>query len=122
VRAFDSLRGRREFTLVMRRGKAGSGGPLTVFGLVPRAADTQRTKVGIIIPKTVGTAVERNRLRRRCKSILDRQAFRAPHQWYVIQCRPGAAGLTFEELHAQLKSALARAGDPRPARPAKGRA
>lgn len=121
MRGYDSLRGRREFTLVMRRGKAGSADALTVFGLVPRGATIQRTKVGIIIPKTVGTAVERNRLRRRCKAILDRHTFRAPHPWYVIQCRPGAAGLTFEKLHAYLKSALARASDLRPAPPAKGR-
>jgi len=120
VRAFDSLRGRREFTLVMRRGKAGSANALTVFGFVPHGA-TQHTKVGVIIPKTVGTAVERNRLRRRCKSILDSRTFRAPHLWYVIQCRPGAAGLTFEELHAHLNSALTRASDSKPARPAKGR-
>lgn len=122
MRAFDSLRGRREFTLVMRRGKAGSADALTVFGFMPRGAPTQRTKVGIVIPKTVGTAVERNRLRRRCKAILDTRTFRAPHVWYVIQCRPGAAGLTFEELHAHLNGALARASDNKPVRPAKGRA
>jgi len=121
VRAFESLRGRREFALVMRRGKAGSAQTLTVFGFVPRGTPVQRTKVGIVIPKTVGTAVERNRLRRQCKAILDRQTFRAPDCWYVIQCRPGAAGLTFEELKAHLSGAFARAGDTRPVRPAKGR-
>lgn len=122
MRAYDSLRGRREFTLVMRRGKAGSADAVTVFGLVPRGAAIQRTKVGIIIPKTVGTAVVRNRLRRRCKAILDGQIFSAPHPWYVIQCRPGAAGLTFEELQTHLNCALARASDLRPVRPARGRA
>jgi ribonuclease P protein component len=69
------------------------------------------TKVGVVIPKTVGNAVHRNRLRRRCKAILDAEGLRAPHRWYVISCRPGAASLTFDELRRHLKSALARARD-----------
>jgi ribonuclease P protein component len=120
VRTFDSLRGRREFTLVIRRGTAAAANALTVFGFAPRP-ESRRTKVGIVVPKTVGKAVDRNRLRRRCKAILDRAALGAPHRWYVIQCRPGAAGLTFEELGRHLMSALARSQRPRQAGTARSR-
>ncbi len=61
----------------------------------------------MIIPKTVGKAVLRNRLRRRCKAAIGgAEAGVVPHAWYVIQFRPGAAGLTYEELKTQLISAL----------------
>ena len=122
MRTFDSLRGRREFTLVIRRGTASAANALTVFGLTPRGAGANRTKVGVVIPKTVGKAVERNRLRRRCKAILDGVKLGAPHRWYVIQCRPGAAGLTFEDLQKHLMSALERARAARSERPERSRA
>lgn len=119
MRTFDSLRGRREFTLVIRRGTPAARDALTVYGFAPRGAAT--TKIGVVIPKTVGKAVHRNRLRRRCKAILERAELRAPHRWYVISCRPGAAGLTFEELKRHLTSALAGAAGSM-ARPARRRA
>jgi ribonuclease P protein component len=121
VRTYDSLRGRREFTLVVRRGTPATANALTVFGFEPRGADAATTKVGIVVPKTVGKAVDRNRLRRRCKAILDRMEMGAPHRWYVIQCRSGAAGLGFEELRQHLMNALARAHGSRPKRPARTR-
>jgi len=121
VRTYDSLRGRREFTLVVRRGIAAKADALTVFGLEPRAGAAAKTKIGVVVPKTVGKAVDRNRLRRRCKAILDHMELGAPHRWYVIQCRSGAAGLPFEELRQHLMNALARARGSRPTRPARTR-
>ena len=121
VRTYDSLRGRREFTLVVRRGTAATANALTVFGFEPRGAAAATTKVGVVVPKTVGKAVERNRLRRRCKAILDHMELGAPHRWYVIQCRSGAAALRFEELRQNLMNALARARGPRPKPPARPR-
>jgi ribonuclease P protein component len=121
VRTYDSLRGRREFTLVVRRGTAAKANALTVFGFEPRVGTATKTKIGVVVPKTVGKAVDRNRLRRRCKAILDRMELGAPHRWYVIQCRSGAAGLRFEELRQHLMNALVRARGSRPKRPARTR-
>jgi len=121
VRTYDSLRGRREFTLVVRRGTAAGANALTVFGFTPRGPAVAKTKIGVVVPKTVGKAVERNRLRRRCKAILDRMDLGAPHRWYVIQCRSGAAELRFDELQEHLMNALTRARTPSPKRPARDR-
>jgi ribonuclease P protein component len=122
VRTYDSLRGRREFTLVVRRGTAAGANALTVFGFTPRGPAAAKTKVGVVVPKTVGKAVERNRLRRRCKAILDQLDLGAPHRWYVIQCKSGAADLRFEELRNHLMNALTRARTTRPKRPARAHA
>ena len=120
MRTYDSLRGRREFTLVVRRGTAAGANALTVF--TPRGPAAPKTKIGVVVPKTVGKAVERNRLRRRCKAILDHLDLGAPHRWYVIQCRSGAAQLRFDELRNHLMNALTAARTPRPKRPARVRA
>lgn len=122
MRAYASLRGRREFALVLRRGQALSSKHLVVFALAPRRtgdaerpsaartrkhARTSPTKVGIVITKKVGGAVERNRLRRRCKAILDGSAIARTPMWYVVQFRPSAAQMSYAQLQDQLTSALA---------------
>jgi ribonuclease P protein component len=121
VRAYASLRGRREFALVLRRGRAVGSKHLVVFALgAQRARDAQRprrataplraqrssTRVGIVITKKVGGAVERNRLRRRCKAILDGTPLLQTKMWYVVQFRPSAAQISYAQLREQLTGAL----------------
>lgn len=106
MRRYSCLRGRREFALVLRRGRRASTKELVLFALAPRTAPSASpAKVGIVITKKVGTAVERNRLRRRCKAVLD-EASLGDGKWFVIQCKPAAAALTFAQLGEQLKSVL----------------
>jgi ribonuclease P protein component len=77
--------------------------------LSPRKAGSQTAKVGIIVSKRVGNAVVRNRLRRRCKAVLDGIMAGAPPRWYVIQCNAKAAALSFAELRSQLMYVMTRA-------------
>jgi ribonuclease P protein component len=76
--------------------------------------------VGIVITKKVGTAVERNRLRRRCKAILDQSNIADTAMWYVVVFRPAAAQLSYQHLQEQIEHALAAsvrsAGAARPRR------
>lgn len=121
MRAYKSLRGRGEFTLVMRRGKMASARSLAVYRFAPRtAAPDGVPKVGVIVTKRVGKAVVRNRLRRRCKAILDAAGLRRDAGWYAIVCKPEAATLGFAELKEQLTEAVARSR--RPKRPSRGAA
>ena len=105
MRRYASLRGRREFALVLRRGKAASSHSVNVISLAARAA-TAQPKVGIVITKKVGGAVVRNRLRRRCKSILDQHSREAQGHWLVITCKPPAANLSYAALRGDLLRAL----------------
>jgi ribonuclease P protein component len=111
MRRYASLRGRREFALVLRRGRASSTKHLVIFALRPHSKNIKtaapQTRVGIVITKKVGTAVERNRLRRRCKAILDQSAIADSTMWYVVQFRPAAAALPYPRLQDQIESALA---------------
>ena len=109
MRAYASLRGRREFALAMRRGVAASSDGITVFGFAPGGRHQGRSKIGIVAPATVGKATVRNRLRRRCKAILDSIALADDGRWYVIAARPEAAALSFAELRLQLLSLFERA-------------
>jgi ribonuclease P protein component len=106
MRRYDSLRGRRDFALVLRRGRRATATNVAIFTFT-RPRGERVGKVGIIITKKVGSAVQRNRLRRRCKAILD-EAWQLEGCWCVIQFRPGAASLTYARLKEELTHALAR--------------
>ncbi|MBV8162915.1 MAG: ribonuclease P protein component [Candidatus Eremiobacteraeota bacterium] len=124
MRRYASLRGRREFATVVRRGAVTTTRDLVVFALAPppwaarqrpralRVDRRTRTRVGIIITKKVGTAVERNRLRRRCKAVLDALPILQTPMWYVVQLRPSAAGASFAQLRDALHAAVRDHGRP----------
>ncbi len=86
MRTTTVSRGRREFALVLRRGRAvfDEASRLSLR-YAPRGTSVE-SKVGIVITKKVGNAVVRNRLRRRCKAILDESGARRVGTWYVVQC------------------------------------
>jgi ribonuclease P protein component len=107
VPSFDSLKGRREFTLVMRKGRIASTRVLTVYAFVPRGrARTSVPKLGVVITKKVGNAVVRNLLRRRCKALFAGFASANDPRWFLVQCKPEAARVPFAALREQLMPAL----------------
>jgi ribonuclease P protein component len=108
MRPYVSLRGRREFALTMRRGSSASAPLLTVHAFSPRKT-ASAPKVGVIVTRKVGKAVVRNRVRRRCKAILESLLRRDDERWYVVACKPSAADAQFGELRRQLTDALPRA-------------
>ena len=108
-----SLRGRREFALAMRRGAVAHSPALTVYAFLPRAAQQNKPKVGVVVSRKVGNAVERNRVRRRCKAILEMLLDPSDARWYVIAFKPSAAAIGFAELRRQLDRAMPKAGKPR---------
>lgn len=69
------------------------------------------TEVGFAIGRPIGTAVVRNRLRRRLRAILtelDRSGSLPPGV-YLIGAVPGAEQASFDELREQMKRAIRRA-------------
>lgn len=72
--------------------------------------DNGPVRVGFTVTKKVGTATERNRVRRRLRELvkrLDSAAVR-PHHDYVIVGRRAALDRGFETMFNDLRSALSR--------------
>lgn len=66
-------------------------------------------RVAYAIPRTVGPAVVRNRIRRRLRAIvadLDRRPQGVPIGDYLVRVSPGAADLSYDELHQHLMGAI----------------
>ncbi|HXW76616.1 MAG TPA: ribonuclease P protein component [Candidatus Eremiobacteraceae bacterium] len=108
MRRYASLRGRREFTVTVRRGVRASTKALTVFALQPKPRSAGIARAGIVVNRKVGGAVVRNLLRRRCKAILDEALGQPDGFWYVVQCAPAAAELPFATLRGKLLAAMKR--------------
>jgi ribonuclease P protein component len=103
----ERLRKRADFLMVAR----GSRIPTTAFVLQALdRGDGGPTRVGFTISRKVGTAVERNRVRRRLKEVV-RLAIRAGlprgHD-YVLVGRRAALSVSFDRLNSDFSRAVAR--------------
>jgi ribonuclease P protein component len=96
------VRGRDSFSALSRHGRRVREGPLTVVHL---AAPTE-PRVAFSINRKVGSAVVRNRLRRRLRA--QWQRLDVPTGDYLIVTGPAAAGLGSSELGGLLRGLVAR--------------
>ena len=106
----DRLRKRREFEECYASGVRVSGRHLQVF-LLAATGPAARTRLGVSVPRRVGHAVARNRVRRRLREIFrrNRPLFGAATVSVVVNARPSAAQAPFRELTEDYASAVARA-------------
>lgn len=103
----DRLRHRAAFLAVAAAMKAPSAG----FVLQARRRDDARpARVGFTVSRKVGTAVERNRVRRRLRELVRLAPTGAlkPGHDYVLVGRRAALALPFDRLKAELDGALRR--------------
>jgi len=120
----DRLRKRREFEECYASGVRVSGRHLLLF-LLQRTAPANaassplRPRLGISVPRRVGGAVTRNRVRRRLREIfrVSRELFGTRAGDVVVNARPSASEATFEELAQEyrllLSKSLVRAAESR---------
>jgi ribonuclease P protein component len=118
--ASNRLRQRAEFTSVLRGpGGARAGSSLLVVHARETGPRTGRPpRVGLVVPRAVGTAVVRNRTKRRLRALLAARLTGIPTGVdVVVRAQPAAAGATSAALRAELDRllprALARVGGPR---------
>lgn len=106
--ALPMLRRRADFEAIGRHGTARST-PI----LVLRALRTDRTetRVGLSTPRTLGGAVQRNRVRRRLRELLRaRLAGIGPGWDLLLIARPAAAEASHAELGSAIDALLRRSG------------
>jgi ribonuclease P protein component len=111
----DRLRKRREFVECYASGVRVSGRHLQLFFLPvetapPGEASTPRPRLGISVPRRVGGAVARNRVRRRLREIFrrNRDLFGDRAGSVVVNARASAAAASYAELAEEYKTLLAR--------------
>ncbi len=74
-------------------------------------------RAGFVVPKTVGKAVDRNKVRRRLRHLIrERLTALPPGTAVVVRALPGAAGREYPELADDLDAALVAARNRRPRR------
>ncbi len=68
-----------------------------------------KSRLGLSVSKKVGTAVKRNRVRRRLKQIFHTSLTRLPGELdLVVSARPAAAEASFEELSEEFLRCLCK--------------
>lgn len=101
-----SLKNGREFARVFRAGRRGRSDGVAV---VAAAGGEGPARVGMSIKRVAGSAVARNRARRRLRSMW--ASFDVPAGCeVVIQVDSDALGRSYQELEKHLQSALVKAG------------
>ncbi|MBV8196934.1 MAG: ribonuclease P protein component [Candidatus Eremiobacteraeota bacterium] len=114
MRPYESLRREADFVRVRRRGRRIEGKHFRLWALAVAEAEggERRSRVGIVSAKDVGSAVERNRARRRLRALLFKGGDAAVPAGYdvVLWARPSARTAPFAEMRADLASALGRLG------------
>ena len=91
---------RGDFDAVYRAGKRRSGSHFTVFF---RASEQPQSRFGFSIKKELGSAVVRNRIRRRVREIVRGHHLEIPAGWdIVIHPKSSVARAPFAALTAEL--------------------
>jgi ribonuclease P protein component len=106
------LRSRQDFERVRQRGRGARNGLLI---LQAARNDLQVTRCGLSVSRRLGTAVARNRVRRRLREILRHAMPNLGTGWdLVLVARPPAAEASFGALRQAALDALGRAQVLRP--------
>jgi ribonuclease P protein component len=89
---------------VLRSGRSWKSGALVVH--VRDRDGGGQPRLGLVVPRAVGTAVVRNQLKRRIRAIWRDVKPLAPPIDCVVVVRGNAAGLAYRELAGQLGNSL----------------
>jgi ribonuclease P protein component len=104
--ALPMLRRRADFEAIGRHGTARST-PLLVLRWM--RTDRAETRFGLSTPRTLGGAVQRNRVRRRLRALLRERIGRIGPGWdLLLIARPAAGDATQSELGAAIDALLRR--------------
>jgi ribonuclease P protein component len=102
------VRGRRAFAELRRSKRRVRSGPVRVQFLPSQKTDRTR-RVAFAVPRKVGTAVERNRCRRRLRAVVVEVTASIPAGTYLVGIDHEVRDLAFQELRARVIEAMQRA-------------
>ncbi|HEX8996165.1 MAG TPA: ribonuclease P protein component [Ktedonobacterales bacterium] len=107
------LRSSQDFQRVRRRGKRQQG-PRLHLSYARREAGpdgaVQPSRIGLAVNKRVGSAVQRNRVKRRLREAIRRRLWKAQPGWdMIVTARPESADANYAALADELHELLTRA-------------
>lgn len=106
--ALPMLRRRADFEAIGRDGTARSTPTLVLRSL---RTDRTETRFGLSTPRTLGGAVQRNRVRRRLRELVRARTERIGPGWdLLVIARPAAASASQAELGEAMDALLRRSG------------
>jgi ribonuclease P protein component len=105
------MRSSEDFSITVRHGQK-AGRTRLVVHVLPDASSGDVPTVGFVVSKAVGSAVERNRVKRRLRHLMrGHHVDRLPTGTrVVVRALPAAADASSGSLAADLEQALHRAG------------
>ena len=111
-RTVGRITSRAAFAEVQRaRARGACGLVRAAFAPVDEATPGMFPQVGYAIGRRCGSAVVRNRLRRRARAVVREQAPSLPRGAFLVRLEPGASSLSAAELRHDLAAALHRAAE-----------
>jgi ribonuclease P protein component len=100
---------RRTFEALRASGRRGGSGPVRLRYLADEAGDGER-RVAFAIPRKLGGAVVRNRVRRRLRAAVDEVVDDMAPGAYLISPAPAVRTMEFTSLIHSLRASLRAAG------------
>lgn len=108
--AVHRMRNSEDFSITVRHGSK-AGRTHLVVHVLPDATRRSEPEVGLVVSRAVGSAVVRNRVKRRLRHLMRSHVDRLPAGCrVVVRALPPAADAPAASLDADLESALHRAG------------
>ncbi|HEX9634721.1 MAG TPA: ribonuclease P protein component [Candidatus Limnocylindria bacterium] len=106
--AFLPLRRKADFDALGRRGSVRSTRLLVLRSL---RTDRPETRIGLSTPRSLGGAVQRNRVRRRLRELIRERIETVGAGWdLLLIARPEAGAASYAELRDAVRSLLERSG------------
>jgi len=106
--AFMPLRRKADFDALGRRGSVRSTRLLVLRSL---RTDRPETRIGLSTPRSLGGAVQRNRVRRRLRELIRERIEAVGAGWdLLLIARPEAGAASYAELREAVGSLLERSG------------
>jgi ribonuclease P protein component len=107
MRQANRLHSRAEFKAIMTGGHRAQNRLAVVYAVT---APAPHWKAGFVVSKAVGKSVQRHKVTRRLRAIVDRRLGQAnPAHQVVVRVRPGAASASVSDLDQAVGEALERA-------------
>lgn len=103
----NRLVGETAFREVTSGGRLWESNELKVYVLEGKPGPA---RLGIVVRRTLGRAVKRNRLKRRIREVLRRHSAFADGVWVVVVAKSGAVDLTYADIIDRFDRALGDTG------------